>query len=140
MNKLLITLLLCISFSGFSQTIFGKWKTVDTKGIEKSIVEIYQNDDLVYGKIIEVLLEKDKNSKCIDCKGEDYNKPVLGMTIIKNMKKRGYYYKDGTIVDPNNGKVYKLRLSLDEDNANVLIVRGYIGFFYETQYWKRVKE
>ncbi|WP_299887377.1 DUF2147 domain-containing protein [uncultured Lacinutrix sp.] len=140
MNKSLLILLFLISFSGFSQTIFGKWKTVDTNDIEKSIVEIYQVDGTVFGKISEVLLEKDKNSKCTDCKGEDYNKPVLGMTIIKNLKKRGDYYKDGTIVDPNNGKVYKLRLCLDEDNKDILIVRGYIGFFYETQYWKRVIE
>jgi len=140
MNRLFIVACFCFSFSGFSQTIFGKWKTVDTKDIEKSIVEIYKNDETVFGKIIEVLLDKDKNSKCSDCKGEDYNKPVLGMTIIKNLKKRGDYYKDGTIVDPNNGKIYKLRLCLDENNKDILIVRGYIGFFYETQYWKRVKE
>lgn len=141
MNNIAFLFVFLFSCSGFSQTIFGKWKTVDTHDVEKSIVEIYKaKDNTVYGKIVEILLENRKNGKCTACKGEDNNKPILGLNIIKNMEKRGEYYKNGTIVDPKNGKTYRLRLSLDENNKNTLIVRGYLGFFYETQYWKRVVE
>lgn len=140
MNRIAFTIIFLFSFSGFSQTIFGKWKTVDTHNVEKSIVEIYKVNNLVFGKVVEILVEDRKNGKCTACKNEDNNKPILGLDIIKNMEKRGEYYKNGTIVDPKNGKIYKLRLSLDQDNKDVLIVRGYLGFFYETQYWKRVLE
>ena len=53
------------------------------------------------------------------------------------MVKDDEYFKEGTVEDPQNGKVYDLRLGVMEDGT--LQVRGYIGFFYSTQYWERVK-
>jgi uncharacterized protein (DUF2147 family) len=54
------------------------------------------------------------------------------------MEKQGDYYRKGTVVNPEDGKVYRLRLALEEDNLDVLQVRGYFAFFYQTQYWERV--
>ena len=53
------------------------------------------------------------------------------------MTKDGKYFKNGTIVDPQNGKEYDLRLIVTDEGK--LQVRGYIGFFYSTQYWERVQ-
>lgn len=140
MNRYLILILLLFSFSGHAQDVFGQWITIDDETNEKkSVVEIFERDGKVFGKIIEIFDASKRDLPCIKCKGTDYNKPVLGLEIIKNMKKENQYYKKGTVVDPQNGKVYKLRLSVDENNKDVLLVRGYIGFFYQTQYWERVK-
>ena len=141
MKKLIFILsILFVSFSVNAQDIFGKWITVDDEtGEEKSVVEIFKRDGKVYGKIIEIFDASRRDLPCGKCKGDDYNKPILGLEIIKKMEKEGEYYKKGTVLDPQDGKVYKLRLSLDEDDSNVLMVRGYIGFFYSTQYWKRAK-
>jgi len=141
MNRFIIILVLLVSFNGFSQDIFGKWKTIDDQdGQEKSIVEIYERDGKVYGKIIKIF-EKDKEKDlCSKCEGNDYNKPVLGMEIIKDMEVVDEYYKKGTIVDPRSGKIYKCRLLLTKDNPDKLQVRGYISFLYATQYWERIKE
>ena len=81
----------------------------------------------------------DRDALCNTCEGIEYNKPVLGLTIIKNLTQEGIYYKNGTIFDPEAGKTYKCRLSLDEDNPDILMVRGYISFLYATQYWVRIK-
>lgn len=139
MRKLVLILsVLLVSFSATAQDIFGKWVTVDDQtGEEKSIVEIYKRDGKIYGKVAEVFDASKRDLPCIKCTGEDYNKPILGMEIIRDMEKDGDYYKKGTVLDPQDGKLYKLRLSLDEDDSDVLMVRGYIGFFYSTQYWKR---
>ncbi len=138
MNKLIIFTCLCLSFSGYSQDIFGKWKTIDDQtGEAKSIVEIYKKDRKVFGKIIEIFDETKSGYPCIKCKGDDYNKPVLGLDIIKNMNQDGNYYNGGTVVDPQNGKVYKLRLAVTDKDQ--LQVRGYVGFFFSTQYWIRVE-
>lgn len=55
------------------------------------------------------------------------------------MEKDDEVYEGGTILNPENGKVYKCRLKL-EDDADTLQVRGYVAFFYKTQYWKRVSQ
>lgn len=122
-----------------AQDILGQWKTIDDEtGIEKSIVEIYKKDGKVFGKIIEIFDKSKRDLPCKFCEGDDYNKPVLGLVIIKDMEDKGDIYKNGTITNPEDGKVYTCRLQLDNDNPNRLQVRGYVAFFYKTQYWVRI--
>jgi uncharacterized protein (DUF2147 family) len=60
------------------------------------------------------------------------------MQIIDGLKKDDDVYEGGTILNPSNGKVYKCRLKLEDDEKE-LQVRGYVAFFYKTQYWQRVE-
>ena len=139
-NKLIFSLLLLFTTVIYSQkTIVGKWKTIDDSTKEaKSIVEIYKLNNEYFGKITTILNEADKDKVCIKCKGVDKNKPIEGLVIIKKLSKDNTMYVDGTIIDPENGKTYTCKIWLDENNNDVLNVRGYIGFFYRTQKWKRV--
>lgn len=140
-NRLILIVALLLSISGFSQDVFGKWKTIDDQtGEAKSIVKIYKRDGKVFGKIVAIFDASKRDLPCLHCEGEDYNKPILGLNIIKDMEKDGDYYRKGTVVNPEDGKVYRLRLALEEDNLDVLQVRGYFAFFYQTQYWERVVE
>ena len=128
-----------MAFSSYAQDILGQWKTIDDEtGVEKSIVEIYKKDGKIYGKIIEIFNASKRDLLCQSCEGEDYNKPILGLNIIKDMEIKGNVYKNGTVINPEDGKIYDCRLKLDEDNPNRLQVRGYVAFFYRTQYWVRV--
>ncbi|GGG59844.1 hypothetical protein GCM10010976_33290 [Bizionia arctica] len=123
-----------------SQNILGKWKTIDDKtGKAKSTVDIYEKNGEIFGKIIEIYDSSKRDLLCDTCEGNEYNKPVLGLVIIKNLTQDGEYFENGTIFDPESGKTYKCRLSIDEDNPNKLMVRGYIAFFYATQYWERIE-
>ncbi|EKF55733.1 hypothetical protein I215_05847 [Galbibacter marinus] len=122
------------------QTVTGLWKTIDDDtGVEKSIVEIYQQDGKIYGKVKEILNKDRADVVCDRCDGDKRNQPVQGMVIIEGMEKDGNQYSGGTILDPEKGKQYKCKLWVDEDNPNILNVRGYIAFLYRTQYWKRVE-
>ncbi|MDB9755131.1 DUF2147 domain-containing protein [Winogradskyella sp.] len=123
-----------------AQNITGKWKTIDDEtGKEKSIVDIFEKDGKVYGKIIEILNPEKKDPKCTKCEGENKNKPILGMLIIDGLTKDDTVYDGGTILNPSNGKVYSCRLKFDDNkDPNTLQVRGYIAFFYKTQYWQRI--
>ena len=133
----ILSLMLTV-FSVSSQTIFGKWKTIDDEtGDEKSIVEIYERSGKIYGKIIEILNPNRKNAVCDKCEGENKDKPILGMIIIDGLTKDNDVYDGGNILNPSNGKIYTSRLKLEED-ADTLQVRGYIAFFYKTQYWQRI--
>lgn len=130
-------LMFCMSHG---QDIFGKWKTIDDEtGEAKSIVEIYEEGGKVFGKIVDILNPERKNAICTKCEGEDKGKPIFGFVLIRNLEKDGEYYEGGTIFDPQKGKKYKCRIGLDEDNPDLLQVRGYVAFFYATQYWERIK-
>ena len=62
------------------------------------------------------------------------------MTIVRGAKKSadGDVWEGGEILDPNNGRNYKLRLK-PTDGGKSLEVRGYIGPFHRNQTWLRVE-
>jgi uncharacterized protein (DUF2147 family) len=63
------------------------------------------------------------------------------MTIMWGVKKDGDQWDGGQILDPHNGKTYKVKLKLT-DNGQKLDVHGYIGFslFGRSQVWERKVE
>ena len=143
MKKRLTILVLFISCVFYSQnkSVLGKWKTIDDEtGEVKSIVEIYEKSGKIYGKVIEILDVTHKNSLCKNCSGEDANKPILGLTVIKGLTRDGKEYNSGKILDPKSGKLYQCFITLERNEK--LKVRGYIGISLlgRTQYWQRVKE
>ncbi len=133
------------ALSAFAQatTPAGVWKTIDddTKK-EKSLVRIVEANGVYTGKV-EKLLDPDapKDPVCKDCSDDRKDKPILGLTIIKNVKQGlddKTVFDGGEILDPNNGKVYRLRLK-PVDGGKKLEVRGYIGPFFRNQTWLRVE-
>jgi uncharacterized protein (DUF2147 family) len=124
-----------------SQTVFGNWKTIDdVTGEPKSIVQVYEENGKVYGKIIEIFNPENRNKTCTECTGKLKDKPLIGMVFLYNLKKDGKEYNDGNIVDPKTGKEYSCYIELQDNNT--LKVRGYVGISIagRTQYWKRVKQ
>ncbi|TDO83229.1 uncharacterized protein (DUF2147 family) [Flavobacterium chryseum] len=123
-----------------SQSVVGKWKTIDDEtGEAKSIVEIYEKSGKIYGKVVDILRDKHKKDVCSKCEGAEKNKQILGMVIINGLKKDGNEYSGGTILDPTTGKKYKCYITLD--SADKLKLRGYVGISImgRTQYWARAK-
>lgn len=124
-----------------SQEVFGEWKTIDDNtGLAKSIVEVYEQNGKVFGRIKKILKEEKRNVRCVHCKGDLKNQKVEGMLILKNLSKDKDKYEGGTVTDPENGKTYDAKMWLNEDDPNVLMVRGYLSFLYRTQEWKRIDD
>ena len=142
MKKLIAIALLATAGTAFAQASpVGLWKTIDdeTKQ-EKSLVRITETDGVLSGKIEKLLDPAKQDSKCDKCSDARKDQPVLGMTIIEGVKKEGdeAQWAGGTILDPNNGKTYKVRLT-PKDGGKTLEVRGFIAFFYRNQTWQRVE-
>lgn len=138
LSTLAIVLLTVTTLS--AQSVLGKWKTIDDNtGEAKSIVEIYEKDGKVHGKIKEIFNKDRSDALCVECEGADKDKPVLGMVIIRGLEKDGDEYNGGKVLDPENGTFYKCYITLEEPNK--LKVRGYVGFsmFGRTQYWLRAE-
>jgi uncharacterized protein (DUF2147 family) len=139
--KLLSFLFILVPFVGNGQDITGKWTTIDDNtGEQKSIVEIFEKEGKVYGKIVKIFPGpgEDPDPVCDKCPSEDqrYNKKIVGMEIIKEMEKSGDSWTDGSVLDPEVGKIYKCKLWLEDTE---LKVRGYWGPFFRTQSWKKVQ-
>lgn len=120
-----------------AQEITGKWTTYDDNTHEKkAIIEIYKSNNSYFGKIIKSYTSS-ADKLCNKCKGTKQNKPIIGLVIIEDLKKQNNLYEEGTILDPENGKVYNCYIELIEKDK--LKVRGFIGFSLlgRTQYWKR---
>lgn len=142
MRNILIFLLAIVPAVIMAQkgSVLGKWKAIDDHtGEAVSIVEIFENQGKIYGKVLEIFNPADRNKKCVSCPGADKNKPLIGLTVIKGLTKDGDEYNGGEILDPKHGKLYDCYITLE--NANKLKVRGYIGlaFLGRTQYWHRVQ-
>lgn len=139
MKKLALFALLLGCLQINAQSVVGKWKTIDDKtGKAKSVVEIYESNGKVYGKVVEIVDPAKRDKKCEKCEGTDKNKPVLGLVIIKGLSKDGAEYNGGKIVDPETGSVYKCFIKLE--GKDKLTVRGYMGIALigRSQTWIRV--
>jgi uncharacterized protein (DUF2147 family) len=123
----------------------GLWRTIDDSSKkDKSLVRIVEANGVYTGKV-ETIVDPDspKDAVCKDCSDERKDKPVVGMTIIRNVKASAddkNVFEGGDILDPNNGKVYRVKLKLI-DNGSKLDVRGYIGtpMLGRTQTWIRAE-
>lgn len=145
MKKIALASLLSLAaVSAFAQmSPVGLWKTIDddTKK-EKSLVRITESNGVFSGRI-EKLLDPDtkQDAICEKCSDDRKDKPVLGMTIMRGVKQNAddpAVYDAGHILDPNNGKTYRVRIK-PVDGGKRLEMRGYIGPFYRTQVWQRIE-
>lgn len=121
----------------------GLWRTVDDEtGKEKSLVRLVDNGGVLTGRIEKLLDPAKQDAKCDKCSDARKGQPVLGMTIVEGVRKNADepYWDGGSILDPNNGKTYKVRMT-PKDGGKALDVRGYIGapLLGRTQTWQRVE-
>ena len=143
-TALLAAALLAPSLAFAQATPAGLWKTIDdeTKA-DKSLVRITESGGVFTGRIEKLLDPARHDAKCDKCSDERKDQPIAGMTIIRNVKQKdgdATLWDGGEILDPNNGKTYKLRMK-PVDNGKTLEVRGYIGapLLGRTQTWLRVE-
>ena len=129
-----------LSVSTFSQVdkIVGRWKTVDDKtGDNFALVEIYKaSNGLYYGKIVKMLVGP-SDGVCDQCEGEDHNKPLEGLVIVRDMKAIEGELREGRVLDPESGKFYYGKIYLEKGR---LILRGSLdkrGWFGRNQTWLR---
>lgn len=132
--------LLTLASSAWAQnTPVGLWKTIDDDtGEPTSLVRIVEDQGVLTGKVEKGLKPNPERSVCDLCTDARKDQPIVGMTIIEGAKlgEDGKAWVGGEILDPNNGKTYRLEL-MPLDDGQRLRVRGFWGPFYRTQVWQR---
>jgi uncharacterized protein (DUF2147 family) len=136
-------------FSGDPDAILGIWETEhDHNGWAH--VEIFRDGDRYHGKIIwlsqPLCPADDPDGRAglhrIDSNNRDESlrtRPIVGLEIVHSFRyDKELKWKDGRIYDPDNGKTYKCKVELADEDT--LKVRGFIGFSMlgRTTHWVRV--
>ena len=140
-----LSLVLGAGIARAQATPVGVWKTIDDESKkEKSLIRITESGGVLSGKL-EKLLDpaSPPDAVCKECSDERKDKPIVGMTLIRRVKQNDgdkAVWDGGDILDPNNGKVYRVRLK-PIDGGGKLEVRGYIGtpILGRTQTWIRAE-
>ena len=140
LRTVLITVLVAASaLAGAPTGPVGRWKTYDDKtGALHGLVEITEEEGVLKGRILKSYDPLKPNPTCDLCEGERKGQPVLGMVFLWGLTREGEAFKGGFILDPDNGKVYKAKVRV-EDGGKRLLVRGFIGISLigRTQTWVR---
>ena len=138
-----VAVLLSACGAVFAQsTPAGLWRNIDDKtGEVKAEIRVTESGGVLNGRIEKVLRKDAKpDEKCVECTDDRKDKPMVGLEIIRGAKKStdGDVWEGGLILDPENGREYRLRLT-PRGNGQKLEVRGSFGPFWRTQTWVRVQ-
>ena len=130
--------------SAAEQTAAGFWQQVDSDGHVGGWFYFVEKNGRFEGRLVKMFKRPGENrtfTVCAKCQGAQKNAPMLGLTIVKGMRRDGLKYDEGTILDPRDGTVYHAQMELSPDGEK-LSVRGYLGIplLGQTQVWNRLPD
>jgi uncharacterized protein (DUF2147 family) len=119
----------------------GLWAPTDDEGRPLGLIRIFKWDGAFYGRIEPSSLADLSSARCTHCTGDREGQPIVGLVIMRHLKRKDDEYLGGDILDPRTGGVYRCRFRLT-DGGRKLRMRGYLGISLlgRSQTWVRVDE
>jgi hypothetical protein len=125
-------------------TAAGFWQETDDQGRLGAWFLFVEKDGLYEGRFVKMFKQPGEQQAiltCQKCTGDQKDALMMGLTIVKGMKRNGAKYAGGTILDPRDGTVYHAQMEVSADGQQ-LFVRGYLGIplLGQTQIWTRLPD
>ncbi len=142
-TRVLLLFSVVCSITGFAQKaddLLGKWMSDGGK----AKFEIFKSGDKYYGKIVWLKNPLDENGNPKTDKNNPdparQNQKVLGLLLLKSFSFDGKEWTNGTIYDPEKGKEYSCKISMNTNGS--LNIRGYIGvsLIGRTTVWTKAEQ
>src|SRR5215210_7217572 len=104
-------------------TAAGFWEKLNSSGKPEGWFRLTERSGVYEGQLVKVFSNSGEDPaswRCTKCEGEQKDAPVLGITMIKGMRRQGLTY----------------------ENGSMLSVRGYLGISLlgRTEVWKRLPD